>query len=147
TAAQAAAPVPPLSRLAPLLVDVAARLDTGRGFRPLRGLPLGPPRAAAAGRPRRRPFPPFPHPARRPATHRGAPLSAAPAGAGGSPWCFPPVGFWMISPFVEGAAAIVFGFSFLGFLASRLPRCSPFAMWSSGLPRVRRRSLRSRLCR
>ena len=31
-------------------------------------------------------------------------------------------------PFTEGAAAIVFGFSFFGFLASRLPRCSPFGM-------------------
>src|SRR5215211_3157138 len=31
-------------------------------------------------------------------------------------------------PFVEGAAALSFGFSFFGFLASRLPRCSPLAM-------------------
>jgi hypothetical protein len=31
-------------------------------------------------------------------------------------------------PFVEGAAAIVLGFSFLGFFASRLPRCSPLAI-------------------
>jgi hypothetical protein len=40
TAAQAAAPVPPLARLAPILADVAARLDTGRGFCLLRGLPF-----------------------------------------------------------------------------------------------------------
>ncbi len=32
------------------------------------------------------------------------------------------------APFWEGAAAMVFCFSFLGFLASRLPRCSPLAM-------------------
>ena len=31
-------------------------------------------------------------------------------------------------PFVEGAAAIVFVFSFFGFFASRLPRCSPLAI-------------------
>ena len=31
-------------------------------------------------------------------------------------------------PFWEAAAAIVFGFSFLGFFASRLPRCSPLAI-------------------
>jgi hypothetical protein len=31
-------------------------------------------------------------------------------------------------PLVEGAAAIVFGFSFFGFLASRLPRCSPLGI-------------------
>ena len=31
-------------------------------------------------------------------------------------------------PFVEGAAALSFGFSFFGFLASRLPRWSPLAM-------------------
>lgn len=40
TAAAAAAPVPPLARLAPILVDVVARLDTGRGFCVLRGLPF-----------------------------------------------------------------------------------------------------------
>ncbi len=34
-------------------------------------------------------------------------------------------------PFVEGAAAIVFVFSFFGFFASRLPRCSPLAMSAS----------------
>src|SRR5687767_14730693 len=33
-----------------------------------------------------------------------------------------------VVPFVEGAAAIVFCFSFFGFFASRLPRCSPLAM-------------------
>lgn len=48
TAAQAAAPVPPLARLAPILVDVAARLDTGRGFCLLRGLPFDRHGAAAA---------------------------------------------------------------------------------------------------
>jgi hypothetical protein len=48
TAAQAAAPVPPLPRLAPILVDVAARLDTGRGFCLLRGLPFDRHGAAAA---------------------------------------------------------------------------------------------------
>ncbi len=37
-------------------------------------------------------------------------------------------------PFVEGAAAIVFVFSFFGFFASRLPRCSPLAILAS--PRV-----------
>jgi hypothetical protein len=31
-------------------------------------------------------------------------------------------------PFVEGAAATVFGFTAFGFLASRFPRCSPFAI-------------------
>jgi len=31
-------------------------------------------------------------------------------------------------PFVEGAAAVVLGFSFLGFFASRFPRCSRCAM-------------------
>ena len=31
-------------------------------------------------------------------------------------------------PFCEGAAATVFGFSFFGFFASRLPFCSPFAI-------------------
>lgn len=31
-------------------------------------------------------------------------------------------------PFVDGAAAIVFGFSFLGFLASRFCRWRPFAI-------------------
>lgn len=48
TAAWAAAPVPPLVRLAPILVDVAARLDTGRGFCLLRGLPFDRHGAAAA---------------------------------------------------------------------------------------------------
>ena len=48
TAAQAAAPVPPLTRLAPILGDVAARLDTGRGFCLLRGLPFDRHGAAAA---------------------------------------------------------------------------------------------------
>jgi hypothetical protein len=44
-------------------------------------------------------------------------------------------------PLIEGAAALVFGFSFFGFLASRLPRCSPLAMstppvmaWSVAFP-------------
>ncbi len=37
-------------------------------------------------------------------------------------------------PLVEGAAAIVFGFSFFGFLASRLPRCSLLGM--SAPPRL-----------
>jgi hypothetical protein len=36
-------------------------------------------------------------------------------------------------PFSEGAAAFVFGLSFLGFLASRLPRCSPFGMAAAPL--------------
>lgn len=40
TAVQAAAPVPPLVRLAPILADVTTRLDTGRGFCLLRGLPF-----------------------------------------------------------------------------------------------------------
>jgi hypothetical protein len=48
TAAQAAAPVPPLARLAPILADVTARLDTGRGFCLLRGLPFDRHGAAAA---------------------------------------------------------------------------------------------------
>ena len=39
-------------------------------------------------------------------------------------------------PFVEGAAAIVFVFSFFGFFASRFPRCSPLAISAS--PRVGR---------
>jgi hypothetical protein len=34
-------------------------------------------------------------------------------------------------PFMDGAAAVVFGFSFFGFFASRLPRCSPFGMSAS----------------
>ena len=38
TAAKAAAPVPPLTRLARVLGDVVSRLDTGRGFCLLRGL-------------------------------------------------------------------------------------------------------------
>src|SRR5579883_469612 len=38
--------------------------------------------------------------------------------------CQPPI-FWL------GAAAIVLTFGFLGFLASRLPRCSPLAMSAS----------------
>jgi hypothetical protein len=37
----------------------------------------------------------------------------------------------LIDPFVEGAAALVFGFAAFGFLASRFPRCSPFAIYSS----------------
>jgi hypothetical protein len=48
TAAQAAAPVPPLVRLAPILAGVTARLDTGRGFCLLRGLPFDRHGAAAA---------------------------------------------------------------------------------------------------
>ena len=48
TSAQAAAPVPPLVRLAPILADVATRLDTGRGFCLLRGLPFDRHGAAAA---------------------------------------------------------------------------------------------------
>ncbi len=48
TAAQASAPVPPLTRLAPILADVTARLDTGRGFCLLRGLPFDRHGAAAA---------------------------------------------------------------------------------------------------
>ncbi|MEO3473946.1 TauD/TfdA family dioxygenase [Roseomonas sp. CAU 1739] len=48
TAAQAAAPVPPLTRLAPILADVTTRLDTGRGFCLLRGLPFDRHGAAAA---------------------------------------------------------------------------------------------------
>jgi hypothetical protein len=42
---------------------------------------------------------------------------------------FNPVPFWL------GAAAMVFIFSFFGFFASRLPRCSPLAMsMSPGFP-------------
>ncbi|MBR0651711.1 TauD/TfdA family dioxygenase [Roseomonas terrae] len=48
TAAQAAAPVPALTRLAPILADVTTRLDTGRGFCLLRGLPFDRHGAAAA---------------------------------------------------------------------------------------------------
>lgn len=48
TAARAAAPVPALQRLAPILGDVVARLDTGRGFCLLRGLPFDRHGAAAA---------------------------------------------------------------------------------------------------
>ncbi|MBR0682581.1 hypothetical protein GXW74_18965 [Roseomonas eburnea] len=48
TAAEAAAPVPPLTRLAPILTGVTARLDTGRGFCLLRGLPFDRHGAAAA---------------------------------------------------------------------------------------------------
>ncbi len=48
TAAEAAAPSPPLTRLAPILTDVATRLDTGRGFCLLRGLPFDRHGAAAA---------------------------------------------------------------------------------------------------
>ncbi len=48
TAMEAAAPVPPLLRLAPILADVVARLDTGRGFCLLRGLPFDRHGAAAA---------------------------------------------------------------------------------------------------
>jgi hypothetical protein len=48
TAAQAAAPVPPLTRLQPILAGVTARLDTGRGFCLLRGLPFDRHGAAAA---------------------------------------------------------------------------------------------------
>ena len=48
TALRAAAPVPPLARLAPILADVVARLDTGRGFCLLRGLPFDRHGAAAA---------------------------------------------------------------------------------------------------
>lgn len=40
TATEAAAPAPPLSRLAPILSAVTARLDTGHGFCLLRGLPF-----------------------------------------------------------------------------------------------------------
>src|ERR1700757_4220000 len=39
--------------------------------------------------------------------------------------CFNPPTFWL------GAAAIVFSIFFLGFLASRLPLCSPLAMSTS----------------
>lgn len=48
TAAKAAAPVPPFTRLARVLGDVVARLDTGRGFCLLRGLPFDRHGAAAA---------------------------------------------------------------------------------------------------
>lgn len=48
TAAEAAAPVPSLTRLAPIVADVTARLDTGRGFCLLRGLPFDRHGAAAA---------------------------------------------------------------------------------------------------
>ncbi len=48
TAAEAAAPPPPLTRLAPILTDVVTRLDTGRGFCLLRGLPFDRHGAAAA---------------------------------------------------------------------------------------------------
>jgi hypothetical protein len=34
---------------------------------------------------------------------------------------------------MDGAAAIVFGFSFLGFFASRFPRCSLFGMSASSV--------------
>src|SRR3954464_8921503 len=34
------------------------------------------------------------------------------------------------------AAGAAFGFSFFGFLASRLPRCSPFAIVRSSSPRL-----------
>jgi hypothetical protein len=37
----------------------------------------------------------------------------------------------LTDPFVEGAAALVFGFAAFGFLASRFPRCSPFAISAS----------------
>lgn len=47
-AIEAAAPPPPLTRLAPILADVATRLDTGRGFCLLRGLPFDRHGAAAA---------------------------------------------------------------------------------------------------
>jgi len=48
TATEAAAPAPPLSRLAPILAAVTARLDTGHGFCLLRGLPFDRHGAAAA---------------------------------------------------------------------------------------------------
>lgn len=48
TAARGAAPVPPLARLAPILTNVAGRLDTGRGFCLLRGLPFDRHGSAAA---------------------------------------------------------------------------------------------------
>ncbi len=48
TALRGAAPVPPLVRLAPILTNVLARLDTGRGFCLLRGLPFDRHGAAAA---------------------------------------------------------------------------------------------------
>jgi hypothetical protein len=34
----------------------------------------------------------------------------------------------LAAPFVDGAAAIVFAFSFFGFFVSRLPRCSPLGI-------------------
>jgi hypothetical protein len=49
TAAQVAAPVPALVRLAPILADVTTRLDTGHGFCLLRGLPFDRHGSAAAG--------------------------------------------------------------------------------------------------
>jgi hypothetical protein len=47
----------------------------------------------------------------------------------------PPSGFGGVPPLLwlvkgEAAAAIVFGFSFFGFFASRLPRFSPLAVAS-----------------
>jgi hypothetical protein len=39
-----------------------------------------------------------------------------------------------IRPFMLGAAAITFAFSFFGFLVSRFPRCSPLAMDQSSGP-------------
>lgn len=48
TATEAAAPAPPLSRLAPILAAVTSRLDTGHGFCLLRGLPFDRHGAAAA---------------------------------------------------------------------------------------------------
>lgn len=48
TATDAATPVPPLTRLTPILAGVTARLDTGRGFCLLRGLPFDRHGAAAA---------------------------------------------------------------------------------------------------
>ena len=44
-------------------------------------------------------------------------------------------------PFVEAAAAMVFGFSFFGFLDSRLPRCSPLAMSAPPVHGVVERSI------
>ena len=41
-----------------------------------------------------------------------------------------------VLPFIEGAAAMVFCFSFFGFLASRLPRCSPFRHDQLRVPRT-----------
>ena len=48
SAAEAAAPVPTLTRIGPIVSDVTARLDTGRGFCLLRGLPFDRHGAAAA---------------------------------------------------------------------------------------------------